>query len=124
MPLFKWDGAIDGFRKTLLAFSNERIYIMQRDDPLRTLIPRLTDYSEVEIMVVARPMRGAEGMGAAAVGPGHALRHIAEQPRGKGRRRERNRLRGHQSARELARRTAYTASDAPGVPKNTGILLV
>ena len=43
---------------------------MQRDDPMHTLIPRLDDYEDVEIMVVARPLRGAEGMGAATVGPG------------------------------------------------------
>ena len=41
---------------------------------MRTLLPRLTDYSKVEIMVVARPMRGAEGMGAAAVGQAIAPR--------------------------------------------------
>ena len=33
-------------------------------------ISRLDNYQEVEIMVVARPLRGAEGMGAATVGPG------------------------------------------------------
>ena len=120
MPPFKWDGATDGRRKAVLAFSNERIYIMQRDDPMRTLVPRLTDYSEVEIMIVARPMRGAEGMGAAAVGRGHRATTCTgvrgpEQPKGKGRRRERDRLRGQEIARKLARRTAYTASDAPGV---------
>ena len=53
----QWDGAIDGWRKTVLAFSNERIHIMQRDDPMHTLIPGLTDYSENEIMVVATPER-------------------------------------------------------------------
>ena len=93
----RWDGAIDGWRKTVLAFSNERIYIMQRDDPMHTLIPQLTDCSEVEIIVVARPMRSAEGMGTAAVGHGHRATSYTgvrgpEQPKGKGRRRERDRL--------------------------------
>ena len=46
-------------------------YLMQRDDPMSTPIPRLTDYEDVEIMIVARPLRGEEGMGAAAVGKGH-----------------------------------------------------
>ena len=31
----------------------------------RLYIPRLTDYEDVEIMIVARPLRGEEGMGAA-----------------------------------------------------------
>ena len=44
------------------------------DDPMHTHIPRLDNYEEVEIMVVARPLRGAEGMGAATVGPGHRNR--------------------------------------------------
>ena len=34
---------IDAWRKTVLAFSNDRIYLMQRDDPMSTPIPRLTD---------------------------------------------------------------------------------
>ena len=46
--------------KDRLAFSNDRIYIMQRDDPMSTPIPRLTDYEDVEIMIVARPLRGEE----------------------------------------------------------------
>ena len=71
LPQFRYDGAIDGWRKTVLAFSGNRIYIMQRDDPMSTPIPRLTDYEDVEIMIVARPLRGEEGMGAAAVGKGH-----------------------------------------------------
>ena len=54
-----------------MAFSNDRMYILQRDDPMHTLIPRVDDCSEVEIMFVAPPRRGEEGMGAAAVGPGH-----------------------------------------------------
>ena len=61
MPPFRWDGATDAWKKTALAFSNERIYILQHDDPMQTSIPRLDNYDEVEIMVVARPMRGAEG---------------------------------------------------------------
>ena len=65
LPPFRYDGAIDAWRKTVLAFSNDRIYIMQRDDPMSTPIPRLTDYEDVEIMIVARPLRGEEGMGAA-----------------------------------------------------------
>ena len=40
---FRWDGAIDNWRKTVVAFSNDRIYIMQRDD--HTLIPRLVNYT-------------------------------------------------------------------------------
>ena len=36
LPPFRYDGAIDGWRKTVLAFSNDRIYIMQRDDPMST----------------------------------------------------------------------------------------
>ena len=71
LPPFRYDGAIDAWRKTVLAFSNDRIYIMQRDDPMSTPIPRLTDYEDVEIMIVARPLRGEEGMGAATVGKGH-----------------------------------------------------
>ena len=67
MPPLRGDGAIDA--KTVLAFSNNRIYIMQRNDPMHTPIPRLDDCEEVEIMIVARPLRGAEGMGAATVGP-------------------------------------------------------
>ena len=41
---------------------------MQRDDTMSTPIPRLSSYEDVEVMVVARPLRGAEGMGAATVG--------------------------------------------------------
>ena len=87
---------------------------------MHTLIPRLDNYDEVEIMVVARPMRGAEGMGAATVGP--RRRHTTytgvrgpEQPQAKGLRRERDRLRAQELERDLMRRTGYTASDAPGV---------
>ena len=39
MPSFRWDGAIDNWRKTVVAFSNNRIYIMQRDDFMHTLFP-------------------------------------------------------------------------------------
>ena len=35
---------------------------MQRDDPKSTPIPLLSSYEDVEVMVVARPLRGAEGM--------------------------------------------------------------
>ena len=59
MPPFKYDGAIDQWRKTVMAFSGDRIYIMQRDDAMSTPIPRLTSYEDVEVMVVARPLRGA-----------------------------------------------------------------
>ena len=63
MPPFKWDGAIERWRKTVVAFSNDRMYMLQRDDPMHTLIPQLNDDREVEIMVVvARPMRGEEGI--------------------------------------------------------------
>ena len=67
-------------------------------------------------------MRCAEGMGATAIGPVHRATTYTgvrgpEQPKGKGRRRERDRLRGQALAQELARRTAYTASDAPGDPQ-------
>ena len=68
MPPFKYDGAIDQWRKPVMAFSGDRIYIMQRDDPMSTPIP---SYEDVEVMVLARPLRGAEGMGAATVGKGH-----------------------------------------------------
>ena len=50
LPPFRYDGAIDAWRKTVLAFSNDRIYLIQRDDPMSTPIPRLTDYEDVEIM--------------------------------------------------------------------------
>ena len=70
-------------------------------------------------MVVARPMRVGEGMGAAAVGKGDRATTCTgvrgpEQLKGKGRRQERDRLRGQELA---ARRTGYTASDAPCVPQ-------
>ena len=44
--------------------------------------------NEVKIMVVARPTRGEEGMGAAAVGPGHRATTYTgvrrpEQPKGR-----------------------------------------
>ena len=58
MPPFKYDGAIHQWRKTVTAFSEERVFIMQRDDPMASPIPRLTSYEDVEIMVVARPLRG------------------------------------------------------------------
>ena len=70
MPPFRYDGAIDQWRKTVLAFSGDRVYIMQRDDPMSTPVPRLSSYEGVEVMIVARPLRGEEGMGAAAVGKG------------------------------------------------------
>ena len=44
---------------------------MQRADRMASPIPRLISYEDVEIMVVARPLRGAESMGAATVGKGH-----------------------------------------------------
>ena len=75
--------------------------------------------SKVEIMVVARPMRGEEGMGAAAVGPGHRATTYTgvrgpEQPKGKGRRRERHRQRGQKPLQ--MRSAVYTEPAAPGVP--------
>ena len=69
MPPFKYNAAIDLCRKTIVAFSGDRVYILQRDDPMHTLIPQLDNYEDVEIMIVARPMRGAEGMGAAREAP-------------------------------------------------------
>ena len=83
-----------------MAFSNDQIYIMQRDDPMGTPIPQLDSYKDVEIMIVARPLRGAEGMGAAAVGKGHRSTTYTgvrgpEMPKGTGRRRERNLERAH-----------------------------
>ena len=33
MPPFKYDGAIDRWRKTVVAFSGDQVYITQRDDP-------------------------------------------------------------------------------------------
>ena len=118
--------AIDAWRKTVLAFSNDRIYIMQRDDPMSTPIPRLTDYEDVEIMIVARPLRGEEGMGAATVGKGHRNTTYTgyrgpEAPKGKGRRRERDRERAQlflarERERDPAFRPVYTESaSAPGV---------
>ena len=124
MPPFKYDGAIDHWRKTVMAFSGDRIYIMQRDDPMSTLIPRLTSYEDVEVMVVARPLRGAEGMGAATVGKGHRNTTYTglrgpEMPKGKGRRRERDRERAQifmARERDPMHRTGYTESAAaPGV---------
>ena len=126
LPPFRYDGAIDGWRKTVLAFSGNRIYIMQRDDPMSTPIPRLTDYEDVEVMIVARPLRGEEGMGAAAVGKGHRNTTYTgyrgpEAPKGKGRRRERDRERAQlflarERDRDPAFRPVYTESaSAPGV---------
>ena len=97
---------------------------MQRDDPMSTPIPRLTSYEDVEIMVVARPLRGAEGMGAATVGKGHRNTTYTglrgpEMPKGKGRRRERDRERAQifmALERDPMHRTGYTESAAaPGV---------
>ena len=97
-----------------MAFSRDRIYILQRDDPMHTLIPRLDDYEEVEIMIVARPMRGAEGMGAATEGKGRRNTTYTgvrgpEMPKGKGRRHERDRVRAQMLARDRdpVRRTGY-----------------
>ena len=126
LPPFRYDGAIDAWRKTVLAFSNDRMYIMQRDDPMSTPIPRLTDYEDVEIMIVARPLRGEEGMGAATVGKGHRNTTYTgyrgpEAPKGKGRRRERDRERAQlflarERERDPAFRPVYTESaSAPGV---------
>ena len=58
--------------------------------------PRLTSYEDVEVMVVARPLRGAEGMGAATVGKGQKNTTYTgvrgpEMPKGKGRQRDRER---------------------------------
>ena len=65
-------------------------------------------------MVVARPLRGAEGMGTATVGKGHRNTTYTglrgpEMPKGKGRRRERDRERAQifMGARE----TRCTARD-------------
>ena len=98
-------------------FSEERVFIMQRDDPMASPIPRLTSYEDVEIMVVARPLRGAEGMGAATAGKGHRSTTYTgvrgpEMPKGKGRRRERDRER----AQFFMARDRYTESAAaPGL---------
>ena len=35
----------------------------ERDDPMSTPVPRLSSYEGVEVMIVARPLRGAEGLG-------------------------------------------------------------
>ena len=123
MPPFKYDGAIDQWRKIVLAFSGDRVYIMQRDDPMSTPIPRLSSYEDVEVMVVARPLRGAEGMGAATVGKGHRNTTYTgyrgpEMPKGKGRRRERDRERAQlfmARERDPMHRTGYTeCAAAPG----------
>ena len=73
-------------------------------------------------MIVARPLRSAEGMGAATVGPGHRNTTCTgvrgpEAPKGKGRRRERDRERAELLARDRdpVRRTGYMQSTAPGV---------
>ena len=71
MPPFKYAGAIDQWKKTVVAFSRDHVFIMQRDDPMASPIPRSDSYEDVEIMIVARSLRGAEGMGAATVGKGH-----------------------------------------------------
>ena len=63
MPPFKYDGAIDEWRKTVMAFSGDRCRRLSLDC--------MTSYEDVEVMTVARPLRGAEGMGAATVGKGH-----------------------------------------------------
>ena len=124
MPPFKYDGAIDQWRKTVMAFSGDRVYGMQRDDPMSTPIPRLTSYEDVEVMIVARPLRGAEGMGAATVSKGHRNTTYTgyrgpEMPKGKGRRRERDRERAElfmARERDPMHRTGYTESAAaPGV---------
>ena len=122
MPPFKYDGAIDQWRKSVLAFSGDRVYIMQRDDPMSTPVPRLSSYEGVEVMIVARPLRGEESMGAAAVGKGHRNTTYTgmrspEAPKQKGRRRERDRERAQlYMARDPMHRTGYTESAAaPGV---------
>ena len=129
MPPFKYDGAIDQWRKTVMAFSGERVYIMQRDDPMASPIPRLTSYEDVEVMVVARPLRGAEGMGAATVGKGHRSTTYTgvrgpEMPKGEGRRRERDRERAQffmARDRDPMHRTGYTESAAaPGAEPEIG----
>ena len=51
-----YDGAIDQWRKTVMAFSGDRVYIMQRDDPMASPIPRLTSYEDVEVLIVVRPL--------------------------------------------------------------------
>ena len=117
MPPFKYDGAIDQWRKTVLAFSGDRVYIMQRDDPTSTPIPRLSSYEDVEVMVVARSLTGAEGMG--AKGPRDTTYTGLRGPeacKGKGRRRERDRERAQLfMARDPMHRTGYTESAAaPG----------
>ena len=72
-------------------------------------------------MVVARPLRGAEGMGAATLSPGHrnttytGVRGPDTPKKGKGRRRERDRERAQALARDLLHRTGYMEFDAPGV---------
>ena len=112
MPPFKYDGAVDQWRKTVV--SDERVFVIQRDDPMASPIPRLTRHEDVEIMVVARPLRGAEGMGAAAVGKGYRSTTYTgvrgpEMPKGKGRRKERDRERAHLfMARDPMHRTGYT----------------
>ena len=107
-----------------MAFSGDRVYIMQRDDPMASPIPRLTSYEDVEVMVVARPLRGAEGMGAATVGKGHRSTTYTgvrgpEMPKGTGRRRERDREPAQvfmARDRDRMHRTGYTESAAaPGV---------
>ena len=65
----------------------DRCGFLQRSDLHHGLIPRLDNYEEVEIMILARPLRGAEGMGAATVGPGHRnttpVCEVQKRPRAK-----------------------------------------
>ena len=71
-------------------------------------------------MIVARPLRGAEDMGAATVGKGYRNTTYSgvrgpEAPKGKGRRRERDRGRAQLLARDRdpMRGTGYMESAAP-----------
>ena len=68
-------------------------------------------------MIVARPLIGAEGMGAATVGKGHRSTTYTgvrgpEMPKGQGRRRERDRQRAQLFglARDPMHGTGYTES--------------
>ena len=87
-------------------------------------IPRLTSYEDIEVMIVARPLRGAEGMGAAALGRGHRNTTYTGvrgpvAPKGKGRSRGRDRECAQffmARDRDPMHRTGYTESTvAPGV---------
>ena len=92
IPKVKWDGALENWRKTMIAFANNRLYFLLRDVPMHAPVPLLDSYDGVEVVMVARPQHGREG----PVHAGGSRRHTtytgvpgAPQQEGKTRRRER-----------------------------------